>query len=139
MLVNSTVRRTLAALGAATMLGIAAPSMASAAVIDQDGVSASISGNSLSGYVNWTSYYGGSGQVTVKNDMTDGVCATAQQRVYRGGAWSAWNTIVILCTQQYYTANVWITSNGQPVTYWQFRIADARSDWATDTNSPGGA
>ena len=126
----------VAAAGAVTALTVAP---ASAAVIDQDQVNASVSGNRLTGFVNWTSYYGGSGQVTIYNDMSDGVCATAQQRVYRGGAWSGWSDIARVCTIPSYTAGVYVSSNGQPVQYWQFRLHDADSDWVYDTNSPGGA
>jgi hypothetical protein len=133
--IQSVATAVVAALGA--LLVSATP--AHATIIDNDQVSVAVSGNAIYGSVNWTSYYGGSGQVTVYNDMSDGVCATAQQRVMRGGVWSAWTTIVILCTQHTYPVNVWINANGQVVQYWQFRIADAHSDWAYDTNSPGGA
>ncbi len=112
---------------------------AQATVMATDQVSAGISGNSIRGSVNWTSYASGYGQVTIYNDMTDGVCATAQQRVMRGGVWGRWSTIVILCTQASITYNVTSGSNGQTIQYWQFSIRDANSGWAYDTNSPGGA
>lgn len=132
----STILKAVVVAGAATALTMAP---ASAAVIDQDQVNASVSGNRLTGYVNWTSFYGGSGQVTIYNDMSDGACATAQQRVYRGGAWSGWTDIARVCTIPSYTAGVYVVSNNQPVQYWQFRLHDAYSDWVYDTNSPGGA
>lgn len=136
MSIRSMTLKAAAAAVATTALTMAP---ASAAVIDQDQVSLSVSGNRVTGYVNWTSYYGGSGQVTIYNDMSDGVCATAQQRVYRGGAWSGWSDIARVCTTASYTANVWVSSNNQVVTYWQFRLHDSNSDWVYDTNSPGGA
>ena len=121
-------------------LGFGTTSGASADPVPEwDHVYATVSGNSISGDIYWSSYQVGRGSITIRNDMTDGVCATGQQRVMKGGVWSAWNTIAIVCTVPSYTANVGIPRSLGAVQYYQFRVADARSDWAYDTISPGGA
>jgi hypothetical protein len=136
-------RTTIAALavGASAVLGATTAAHAEPPP-ERDTVSASVAGDSISGYVDWSSYSAGTGRVTVYNNPNDGLCVTAQQRVMRNGVWSAWSDghIVLLCTQTHYTTGVATRGNTLgPIQYWQFRVRDANSNWAYDTNSPGGA
>lgn len=133
------LRVTLAVLATLASGASVANQAAAAPPPEQDQVAAYVAGDSISGYVNWSSYNAGTGRVTVYNQMNDGLCVSAQQRVMRNGVWGAWTDIVVGCYQPSYTYNVSVGNNGQHVQYWQFRVRDARSDWAYDTNSPGGA
>jgi hypothetical protein len=136
----SIIRRSAAvtALVVAAGLGLADAARAEAPP-ERDQVYATVAGDTISGYVDWSSYRKGTGRVTVYNQMNDGLCVSAQQRVMRNGAWSAWRDIVVGCFQSSYSFNVSVADTGNNVQYWQFRVRDANIVWAYDTNSPGGA
>lgn len=134
------VATALAALALTTGAALTAAAPASAdAVPEWDHVDARVNGNAIVGDVYWSSYRYGAGTVTVYNDMNDGLCVNAQHRVMKGGVWSAWSTIVTLCSTPSYRIGVNTGPVGANVNYYQLRVVNSGSFVATDTNSPGGA
>ena len=115
-------------------------SASAAAVPEWDHVEGWTSNSGMVGDVYWRSNRYASGNITVYNDMNDGVCTALRVRLKTALGWTAWSWVGSVCTQRAATFGVYANGGSYNVQYFQLEVYEAStSNRISDTNSPGGA